>query len=158
MPNREILPFFISPVLSHLHWCVPVLCCADTALLWECVVIIPGQNMVICWTCRGWKDVSPSPLMSTYLDNFQPRSVQQTFLQSAYPNKLLAQWSKWKQQQVGESEFLQVVSYKPTVQISAQVQKQSEIIMKILFKVYIHIYCVWHTGLLTSNLNHNLNF
>lgn len=39
-------------------------------------------------------------------------------------------------QQVGESEFLQVVSYEPTVQISAQVQK---IIMEIFCKVYIHI-------------------
>lgn len=38
--------------------------------------------------------------------------------------------------QVGESKFLQVVSYEPKVQVSAQVQK---IIMEILFKVYIHI-------------------
>lgn len=40
-------------------------------------------------------------------------------------------------QQVWDSEFLQVVSYEPTVQISAKVQKK--IIMEIFCKVYIHI-------------------
>jgi len=99
----------------------------------------------------------PLSCLSTWII-FNLDQFSNAFLQPVCPDKLLAQWSELKQQQMGESEFLQVVSYEHTVQISAQVQKQSEIIMKILLKFYIHIYCLRYIGLLSSNLCHNLNF
>lgn len=155
MPKKAIL--FIRPVLSQLHQHVPALCCADTIPLWEHAMI----SVVKMWPLPELIEAEKVslPLASCLftwiifnLDHFSNHFYSMTACQ-----KKLSTMEQMETATGGRNWIPPGSFTKPTVHISAQVQKQSETIMKILLKVYIQWYCMRHIGLLASNLSHNLN-